>query len=82
MLVPVLCITCGYPIGDVEDVFKILRNTHVKAILSERGTAPTQAAVDSRLQLDMTEILEELCIESDCCRKSLISATIFDDEYK
>ncbi len=81
MLVPVICCTCGLPIGDVEDIFRELRNNRVRSMLAERGTTPTQAAVDTGLQIDCSDILKEIGIDHDCCRKSLVTAMIFSDYY-
>jgi DNA-directed RNA polymerase subunit N (RpoN/RPB10) len=81
MLVPVLCFTCGCPVGDVEDIFREMRISKVRAILDERGTTATQAAADAGLQIDCSDILKQLGIEFDCCRKTIISAMIFTDYY-
>ena len=81
MLVPVLCFTCGCPIGDVEDLFHHMRAARVRPILAERGTTATQAASDTGLQIDCSDILDQLGIIHDCCRKTLVSAMIFSDYY-
>lgn len=81
MLTPVLCFTCGCSIGEFEDIFRQMRGDKVRAILAERGTIATQAAVDSGLQIDCSDILELLGITGDCCRKTLIAAMIFSDYY-
>ena len=81
MLVPVKCITCGYPVGSVEDLFHIMRAKKVKAILEERGTQATQAAVDVGLQIDCSDILDKLHITHECCRKTLVTAMIFTDSH-
>ena len=81
MLVPILCMTCGCPIGDREDLFLHMRAERVRKILKERGTIPTQAAIDVGLQLDCRDILELLGITEDCCKMHLTSAMIFSDYY-
>lgn len=81
MLVPVLCFTCGCPVGDIEDIFREMRNTKIKEILTDRKTTATQAAVDAGLQIDCSDILKQLGIEYDCCRKTIIAAMIFTDYY-
>lgn len=81
MLVPVICFTCGNPIGDVEDLFRALRSARVREILAERGTTATQAAVDADLQINCSDILDRLGIKCDCCRKCLVTAMIFADYY-
>jgi DNA-directed RNA polymerase subunit N (RpoN/RPB10) len=81
MLVPILCLTCGCPIGDKEDIFRHLRAERVRSILKERGTTATQAAVDGGLQIDCEDILDLLGIVHDCCRGHLVSAMVFSDYY-
>jgi DNA-directed RNA polymerase subunit N (RpoN/RPB10) len=83
MLVPVLCFTCGCPVGDVEDLFHQMRAARVRAILAERGTTATQAAVDGGLQIDCSDILDKLGIKKEnyCCRKVLATAMVFTDYY-
>ena len=81
MYVPVVCFTCGCPIGDVEDLFRIMRTAKVKKILESRGTITTQAAVDAGLQIDCSDILEKLFINNYCCRAHLISSMRFSDYY-
>jgi len=81
MLVPVICFTCGNPIGDIEDLFHHLRAARVREILAERGTTATQAAADAGLQIDCSDILDRLGIKNDCCRKCLVTAMIFTDHY-
>jgi DNA-directed RNA polymerase subunit N (RpoN/RPB10) len=81
MLVPILCLTCGCPIGDKEDLFRHARAARVKAVLASRKTTATQAAVDAGLQIDCSDILDRLGIREDCCRAHLTSAMIFLDYY-
>lgn len=81
MLTPTVCFTCGLPVGDVEDIFRKLRAERVREVLKERDTTVTQAAVDAGLQIDCTDILDDLGIEEDCCRTRLTTAMVFGDYY-
>ena len=81
MLVPILCFTCGCPIGDKEDLFRHLRAEKVREILKDRKTVATQAMIDAGLQIDCSDILDRLGIVYDCCRAHLISAMIYSDYY-
>ena len=81
MLTPVLCFTCGFPIGDVEVLFQHMRADRIREILAKRGTTATQAAVDAGLQFDCGDILDKLKVTHDCCRKALVTAMIFTDYY-
>lgn len=81
MLVPITCITCGCPIGHVDDLYRQMSHELIQAQLRERGTAPTQAAVDTGLQIEMRPILEQLGIFNDCCRTHIVTARRFRDYY-
>jgi DNA-directed RNA polymerase subunit N (RpoN/RPB10) len=81
MLVPILCFSCGCPIGDKEDLFRHMRAVRVREVLAARGTAPTQAPIDAGLQIECADILEQLGIVNDCCRAHLITAMNFADYY-
>ena len=77
MLIPVVCFTCGLPIGDVGPLWKHMHAARVSAILGNRHTVSTQAGVDAGLQVDCRDILDKLRIRKDCCRTHLISAMQF-----
>jgi DNA-directed RNA polymerase subunit N (RpoN/RPB10) len=81
MLVPILCFSCGCPIGDKEDLFRFMRAARVREVLKERGTAATRAAVDGGLQIDCEDILDLLGVANDCCRGHLVTAMVFPDYY-
>jgi DNA-directed RNA polymerase subunit N (RpoN/RPB10) len=81
MLVPIVCFTCGCALGDKDDLFRHMRGERVAALLRERGTTPTQAAVDPDLQVDCGDILDLLDVRNDCCRTHLVTAMIFSDYY-
>lgn len=81
MLPPVVCFTCGFPIGDVAEIFLHLRAARVRAALEARGTAAAEAAVDSGLQVDCSDVLDALGLRYDCCRMHLVTAMVFTDHY-
>ncbi len=81
MLVPILCFTCGLPIGDRADLFCAMRAKRVRETLKTRGTVAPQAEIDVGLQLDCSDILDSLGIMNDCCRAHIVSAMIFSDFY-
>lgn len=81
MLIPIVCLTCGCPLGDREDLFRELRAERVQEVLGPRGTVPTQAAVDTGLQIDCSDILEKLGIENDCCRAHMVTGMVYEDYY-
>jgi DNA-directed RNA polymerase subunit N (RpoN/RPB10) len=81
MLVPVVCFTCGSPVGQVEDLFLAMRGRLVEAALGARQVSPTQAAVAAGLRVDCTPIFEALRVDNDCCRTRLATAMEFQSYY-
>lgn len=79
MLTPIICFDCGRSVGDKEDLFRYMRAERVKKVLSEHGTIAAQAPADAGLQIDCSDILTDLEVHMDCCRKTLVSALIFAD---
>lgn len=71
MLVPILCFTCGLPLGDKEDLFNELKAEKIKKI--ENYTKD--------IELDCSDILKLLDITNDCCKMHMISALILTDYY-
>lgn len=53
MLTPIICLTCGCPIGDIEALFHIMRKQKIQKILKEQSTNPSHASVDAGLQIPM-----------------------------
>ncbi len=79
MLVPIVCITCGCPIGDVADLYRVLRAKRVKEVLAKTSRTPFHASGD--LQIDCTDIFDRLKIRSPCCRTHLTTSMVFTDYY-
>ena len=83
MLTPILCFTCGMPLGDVAPVYHHIRAKRMVAKYGSVGTrvAPTQAAVDpTQVENLMSDILDALKV-SKCCRVRLITAMLFCEYY-
>ena len=81
MLIPIVCFTCGLPVGDKADLFRRLKAERVNRILAEHGTVPSQVPFDSKLQIDCEDILDRLKIRRPCCRTRLVTAMEFVDYY-
>lgn len=83
MLIPVRCITCGYPIGRVAALFRQIRAKRVAEQLKGRMVIPTQTMIDAHLQIDMSDVFDLLGIskDPDCCRVHLATAMDFRDYY-
>lgn len=70
MLVPIICFTCGCPIGDKEDLFNYLKAQRME----ESHTGATD-------DLDCSDILTKLGIFNDCCKMHFISGMMFSEYY-
>jgi DNA-directed RNA polymerase subunit N (RpoN/RPB10) len=81
MLTPIVCMTCGCPVGDKAGAFRHMRAKKVKAALAERGTAAERASADAGLRIECADILDSLRVGPDCCRKTLVTAMVFTDLY-
>lgn len=81
MLTPVVCMTCGCPVGDKAGAFRHMRAKKVKALLAERGTVAERALADAGLRIECDGILRALGVTHDCCRKTLVAAMVFTDVY-
>lgn len=69
MLIPIVCFTCGCPLGDKEDLFNYLKYEKIKKQKEDTN------------DLDCSDILDILDISNDCCRMHFISSMIFTDYY-
>lgn len=70
MLVPIVCFTCGCPIGDKEDLYNYMKAAKIRENLNKDPE-----------NLDCSEILKILDITNDCCKMHFISSMIFTDYY-
>lgn len=68
MLIPIICFTCGCPIGDKEDLFNYLKAKKID------GNNPND-------DIDCSEILKLLDITNDCCKMHFISSMLLTDYY-
>jgi len=69
MLIPIVCFTCGCPIGDKEDLFNYLKAKKIK-----EKKKPND-------DVDCSDILKLLDIKNDCCKMHFISSMLFTDYY-
>ncbi len=69
MLIPIICFTCGCPIGDKEDIFNYMKIERIKQNKNINDN------------IDCSDILELLDINNDCCKMHFISSMIVTDYY-
>lgn len=61
------CISCGDSLGHVYDLYIQLKLKLEKT----EGLDPHNSFTDMSLDLNCMQILEELCIDAECCRMHL-----------
>lgn len=74
MLIPIVCFTCGCPIGDKEDLFNYLKAEKIRELKEHVQILDIST-------LDCSDILQTLGINNDCCRMHFISSMLFTDYY-
>jgi DNA-directed RNA polymerase subunit N (RpoN/RPB10) len=72
---------CRLPVGDIAAIFNMIRYERVKEALKKAGVVPSQASADMFLQIDMSDVFEDLGVEDDCCRGSLTTAIDMREVY-
>ncbi len=78
MFIPPLCITCGYPIGDIAELFEYL----MKKKHTNHTNRSDHANHTSHTELNNTDIFDQLQIRNSCCRVSLSMAVQFHNYYQ
>lgn len=82
LIAPVICQSCGLPLGDVAATFKLCRNKKIKEVLQSTKIKPEHSIISPDFQIDCTDIFEKLHIYPQCCRKSLACAMDFTQYYR
>ena len=83
MLTPPVCFTCGYPLGDVAPIYRLVRE---KRQAARRGphldsVSPTMLAQDfQQTENQMGDVLAALNL-SQCCRTRMITCQDFRKYY-
>lgn len=80
MLIPTTCLTCGFELGAVAELFLLLRKKRLAAVLAERNVVTKRAANDLAVSMDLTEVFEKLGVPHDCCRTCLATTLIWTEQ--
>jgi DNA-directed RNA polymerase subunit N (RpoN/RPB10) len=80
---PYIVCTCGRSIGDIYDLFKILKleKYNQEFVENELDIDPNLFAISEHIQVELDDIFEILCIKTDCCRAKLMSQVEFKELY-
>jgi|MGYP000887077265 DNA-directed RNA polymerase subunit N (RpoN/RPB10) len=79
MHLQVRCFTCGVVLGHVAKIYREELMRKINAIRGDKNIAVTKILTDPTIEIDITELIDQLQIESDCCKKDLISAMNLQD---
>ena len=83
MLTPVVCFTCGYPLGDIAPVYNYIRKKRMAARYGSASSevSPYSAPLDPTLTDNiMKDVLDDLNV-AHCCRTRMISAMDLREHY-
>jgi DNA-directed RNA polymerase subunit N (RpoN/RPB10) len=73
MLIPVVCLTCGLPIGDKAQAFSAMREKKTNKALEKAGVQASFASI-ANVQINLEDIFKALQVRNDCCRAHLSMA--------
>ena len=78
----ILCF-CGRAIGDIYDLFCVLRAAKYAAKYAELGIDidPTAIPIVETIQVDLSDIFEILNLHMDCCRNHIQTQVEFKSIY-
>ena len=74
------CFTCGSPLGDRFDIFRLICKKKINNELTKSGIVPTKIAITEELQLDFTEELKKLGYVNYCCI-TVTTVMLFHEYY-
>lgn len=80
---PFVVCFCGRALGDIYDVFKIMRRAKYSAAYGdlEDDFDPSLIALNEAIQVDLTDVFDSLGIHMDCCRIRLNTQVEFKELY-
>ena len=76
---PYIVCFCGRSLGDLYDIFKLLREIKYQKLDSE--VDPMLYAITESVQIDLVDVFEQLNIHMDCCRTRMNTQVEFKDIY-
>lgn len=83
---PYIVCYCGRSLGDIFDIFKLLRLEKYMAAYEksdgiEWDIDPTMLAISEVVDIDLSDVFDQLRIYTDCCRSRLMSQVEFKEYY-
>jgi len=75
----VRCPSCNNSLGEFHELFQILKNHKYEEVLSKLDIKPSQVEISNMVELNTEDIFKFLNIDRWCCRKVLLTVSVFDD---
>ena len=81
---PYIVCYCGRSLGDIYDLFKAL--CHEKYVLAhddgvDMDIDPSMLAIAESVNVDISDVFDQLHMHVDCCRARLMSQVEFKEYY-
>lgn len=78
MLIPPVCLGCGFPIGDLAEEFRKKKNDMIKSKIGNIKSIYCKFYV-SNINIDFTSLFDEMKIFLPCCRAHLSQGCYWTD---
>ena len=75
----VRCPSCNNSLGEFHEMFQTLKNHKYEEVLSKLEIKPSQVEISNMVELNTEDIFKFLNIDRWCCRKVLLTVSVFDD---
>ena len=81
MLPYIVCLGCGYPLGDIAPLYKHIQKTRVEQELIKKNILPHNALGSANMEVKMGDVLDALCLTKMCCRIHLSTVLDYKNYY-
>jgi DNA-directed RNA polymerase subunit N (RpoN/RPB10) len=81
MLPLIICHSCGMPLGDVHNIFKLLEEDRKREYVAKTGIDPDMLSVADRCDIAFGDILDKLQIINMCCRTLMFTNMEYKNYY-
>jgi len=81
---PYIVCFCGCSLGDIYDAFKAMRSAKYRKALNDPDfdkIDPAMLAITENVNVDLSDVFEQLCITQDCCMVRLTTQVEFKELY-
>lgn len=81
---PYIVCFCGCSLGDIYDAFKVMRAEKYRIALNDPNfdsINPAMLAITAHINVDLSDVFDQLCITLDCCKTRLTTQVEFKELY-